>query len=164
MPAPSFTKHQLTVKVLGSHGQCRLQVSGSSMLPTLWPGDTVQIERRPLAQLRIGDVVLYERDGRLFLHRLVDLQTNTSGATLITRGDAVPQDDPPFPTDCLLGVLAGVRRGNEYVPIPKDMSAASRLISVLLSRSSWLVRLLLRFWPRENSAMDFDALPEVPAA
>jgi hypothetical protein len=156
-----FTKQQLTVEMLAGHGQCRLQVSGSSMLPALWPGDTVLIEKQPLAQLDVGDIVLYQRAGRLFLHRLVDLRQELGDVALNTRGDAVPHDDPPVLADCLLGVLGGVRRGDEWVAVPKKMSTTSRLAAILLGRSSLLVRLLLRLRPRENSAIDRELISEV---
>lgn len=165
-------KHNLIMKALREHGHCRLQVSGSSMLPTLWPGDTVRIESLPFSQLNpgdlVGNIVLYDRDGRFFLHRLIGLRTNApeglpSEALFMTRGDAIPQDDLPVPASHLLGVLAGVRRGNEWAAVPRRISTGSRLIA-LLSRSSLFVRLLLRVRSRWNSAVGGEAVPEAPAA
>jgi len=164
-------KHNLIMKALQTHDRCRLQVSGSSMLPTLWPGDIVLIESRPPSQRNlsdmVGNILLYERDGRFFLHRLIGLRTNEdfpSEALLITRGDAMPQDDPPVPAGCLLGVLAGVRRGSEWVAVPQRIPTGSRWVAALLSRSSWSVRLLLRVRSWRNAAVGGDAVPEAPAA
>ena len=47
------------------------QVHGESMLPALWPGDVVEIESCSLEDIRPGEIVLAQRDGRLFLHRFV---------------------------------------------------------------------------------------------
>ena len=40
---------------------------------------------------RPGDVVLYTRNGRLFVHRLVEM----AGEAVVTRGDALLDRDPP---------------------------------------------------------------------
>jgi signal peptidase len=157
------TKQELTLDVLRGHGRCRLQVSGTSMLPTLWPGDAVSIESRPLSRMGVGDIVLYERDGRFFLHRLVALPMACSAGMLITRGDAMPQADPPIPEDALLGVVAGVRRGEDWVTVPKTMSRMSRLAGALLARSRGLALLVLHVrsggnyaarWQKKNRGKD----------
>ena len=108
------------------------------MLPTLWPGDTVLIEKRELGQLGVGEIVLYEREGRLFLHRLVGARAGF----WITRGDAVPEEDPPVAADRVLGVLARVQRGEEWVVVPKEMSVVSRQVAAALGRSTWLASML----------------------
>jgi signal peptidase I len=137
------TKHWLMADVLRSHGKCCLQVSGSSMLPGLWPGEMVQIERRTISQLIPGDIVFYEREGRFFLHRLAEVRTTLSEIVLITRGDSLQKDDPPVPANCFLGILAGVLRGGDWVAVRRRRSAGSRFVAACLSRSSFLVRLLL---------------------
>ena len=158
-----LTKRRLAQEMLEIHCQCRLQVSGSSMLPTLWPGDTVRIEKRPQAQLEVGDIVLYERVDRFFLHRVVDLRVAGSETTLITRGDAVPQADALVPIDQVKGVLTGVRRGEEWVALPRRPSPISWFAASLLCRSSFLVRWAVRVknW---TSLATSAAAPEVPTA
>jgi hypothetical protein len=85
----------------------RLRVHGESMLPSLWPGDVVEIASCSLDEddLRPGEIVLAMRDGRLFLHRLVAPCT-PNGFTLL--GDSMPGCDPSYPPEALLGRL--VRR------------------------------------------------------
>jgi hypothetical protein len=85
----------------------RLQVHGESMLPTLWPGDVVEIESCSLEDLRPGEIVLARRDDRLVLHRLVAPSTPNG---FLLRGDSVPGPDPLFPSEALLGRL--VRRAD----------------------------------------------------
>jgi hypothetical protein len=174
-------KQELILDVLRRHGRCRLQVSGTSMLPALWPGDTVAIEHRPLTDMRVGDIVFYERGGRLILHRLVALPAGTFPARLVTRGDSMPHSDPAVRLDSVLGVLAGVRRGEDWVAVPRSRTSISRL-AAWLARSSGLVRLVLRIrsipktdpdaplWSRffvrdgAGSRSAADAPPEVPAS
>lgn len=137
-------QQQLILDALRQHGCCRLQVSGTSMLPTLWPGDTVSIENRSLDETAVGDILLYERCGRLFLHRLAAGPTERFPGRLVTRGDSMPHSDPAVRLEAVLGVLAGVRRGRQWAPVPRIASTPSRLAGALLSRSSTLVRWVMR--------------------
>ena len=86
----------------------RLCVHGESMLPTLWPGDVVEIESCSIEDVRPGDIVLALRDDRLVLHRLLAPCTPNG---FLLRGDCVPGPDPVFPPEALLGRL--VRRADE---------------------------------------------------
>jgi len=136
-------KQELMLDVLRKYGSCRLQVSGTSMLPTLRPGDTVSIESRGLSELKVGDIVLYERCGRFFLHRLVALPAERFPGRLVTRGDSMPQADPAVRVESVLGVLSTVRRGKDWRVVPGTMPRMSRLAAALLARSGGLVRLVL---------------------
>jgi|ERR1700674_2451976 hypothetical protein len=84
----------------------RLRVHGESMLPALWPGDVVEIASCSLEEVRPGEIVLAQRDGRLFLHRLVGrFNTPCTPNGFLLRGDSMPGPDPHFPTEALLGRL-----------------------------------------------------------
>ena len=80
----------------------RLQVHGESMLPSLWPGDVVEIENCSFEDVRPGEIVLARRNDRLFLHRLVAPCTPNG---FLLRGDSMPGPDPLFPSEALLGRL-----------------------------------------------------------
>jgi hypothetical protein len=81
----------------------RLRVHGESMLPTLWPGDVVEIESCSLEDVRPGEIVLARREGRLILHRLIAPCTPNG---FLLRGDSVPRPDSLFPPETLLGRIA----------------------------------------------------------
>ncbi len=91
----------LAAESLRQGGRLRLQVRGESMLPTLWPGDVVEIARCSPDDVRPGEIVLALRDGRFFLHRFVARQTDS----FLLRGDSMPAYDPQFPSEALLGRL-----------------------------------------------------------
>jgi hypothetical protein len=161
-------KQELMLDALRRHGSCRLRVSGTSMLPTLWPGDVVSIESRRLSELRVGDIVLYDRCGRFFLHRLVALPAERFPGRLVTRGDSMPQADPAVRVESVLGVLATVRRGEDWKVVPGTMPRMSRLAAALLARSGGLVRLALYMASgpalSHKKNRDKDGAPEVPAS
>ncbi len=98
----------LAAESLRQGGRLRLQLRGESMLPTLWPGDVVEIARCSPNDARPGEIVLALRDGRFFLHRLVCRQTDG----FLLRGDSLPACDPQFPPEAFLGRLVHrVERG-----------------------------------------------------
>src|ERR1051326_9156587 len=86
-------KCELASEVLRSSGRLSLQVTGWSMLPCIWPGDTLMVESVTRDDVSEGDIVLFGRDRRLFAHRV----TRRAGADgrIVTRGDSMSQPDPP---------------------------------------------------------------------
>jgi hypothetical protein len=46
---------QLFLEILKSSGQARLAVTGTSMLPTIWPGDILEVRRQSVAEIAPGD-------------------------------------------------------------------------------------------------------------
>ena len=65
------------------------QVSGRSMFPYLAPGCRVMIEPRKAAFMSLGDLVAFERDGRVVLHRVVGV--DVASRTIREKGDNVRQ-------------------------------------------------------------------------
>lgn len=75
-------------------------------------GDVVEVEPIKIAQLTRGEIVLFERQGRLVAHRLLAvLDEPGRGPRLIVRGDNLPVCDRPVPAYAVLGRVTRVRRG-----------------------------------------------------
>ena len=123
---------ELAAESLRASGRLRLRVRGESMLPTLWPGDVVEIARCSVEEVRPGEIVLAMRGGRFFLHRIV-VRCGLDGFVL--RGDSMPNVDPEFSNDALIGRLASCPRS--LIPYP-------RVIGRLLCYCRPLRRLALR--------------------
>ena len=102
-------KCQLFIQALRSYGCASLRVTGTSMWPALWPGDTVEIRTAPLNEIKIGDLAAFTRDDRIFIHRVVR-DTVDSDSELVTRGDALTVEDPPVCESELLGLATVVER------------------------------------------------------
>jgi len=92
-------------------GALRLRVLGRSMLPAIWPGDVLEVERVAVTALRRSDVILVRRGAWLFAHRLIEVSRGAGGDLLLTRGDAQRREDPPVPAGHVVGRVAAVRRG-----------------------------------------------------
>jgi signal peptidase len=71
------------------------------MVPHLPVGSVVLTQREPLAELQVGDVVVFHRPdqpGMLVVHRVIALRGTTQGSEVRTKGDANSVADPwnPF--------------------------------------------------------------------
>lgn len=128
----------MAAEIVRSFGEVRLRVFGTSMVPSILPGDLIAIRRAGVREISRGDVVLYSRRGRLFVHRVVD-RKGLSGAPgleefcLITRGDRLAHDDPPVHKRELLGRVVSVERGNRKIEFAARAHGSGQ----------WVVRLLL---------------------
>lgn len=134
----------LTMEALRSGARVRLQVRGESMLPALWPGDSVEIEACDIVNVNGGEIVLVARDQRLFLHRVL---TVSNDGSIVTRGDSMPRPDPAG--QHYLGKLVRVfRRGQ--VRSPGALTLWSRAIGQLLCHCDWARHLALKIHERRN--------------
>lgn len=124
----------LAEEVLRSYGRLRIMARGSSMIPTIFPGDILFVERDPLARLQPGHVVLASRGGRLFAHRVARLTALGGAPRVITRGDALDADDPAFFHEEILGRVTSVIRGRKQV----ELGGRDGLKSLRICR--WAVR------------------------
>jgi hypothetical protein len=119
-------KCALFAQIVSRCGYARLKALGTSMAPSILPGDTLIVERRQMPGLAIGDVAVYLRSGRLFAHRVARI-VNGPDATLVTRGDAMDSDDPPVLADEIIGRVVSV------VPGPRLAYRLRRLLAALRS-------------------------------
>lgn len=137
----------LAQEVVRTFGEVRLRVFGTSMVPSILPGDLVSIRQASLYEISPGEVVLFLRKGRLFVHRVVDRSVagtaDSSGEfCLITRGDRLRHSDPPVSAAELLGRVVSIERENRKVKLPGVGS--NRLILSLLQSSDHATYLYLR--------------------
>ena len=143
-------KHNLAAEVLRSAGKFRLAAFGYSMLPTLWPGELLTIQAQSLDQVQPSEVVLFSREGRFFIHRVVRKLKMGPEPRLITRGDALPSVDATvFPIE-FLGKIVSVRRGHRDIPVPA-CSPRRRWMGLALTYSVRLRSLAVR-WHAWRSA------------
>jgi Peptidase S24-like len=107
-----------------------LKAWGTSMLPCVWPGDILTIRNLACEEAIPGDIVLVLQNSRVFIHRLVEKLPGLNGYSWITKGDAIPQNDPAVME--LFGRVVEIRRGaRTFVP--------SRQISRMQSATAWML-------------------------
>jgi len=139
--ARELVKCQLAVDVLRTFGRIRLRVTGSSMLPAVWPGDILSVCHSEIAHINLNDIVLSRRQGRLCAHRVVDKVAGPQSAWLITRGDQLSFDDPPVFAHELLGRVTLIQRDRSHIDPRAGLPRGWRFLSMILSRSALATRL-----------------------
>jgi hypothetical protein len=76
----------LAAEALRSWGVVKLRARGVSMLPSLWPGDLLTVQFRRPEQVEPGELVLYMRHRRFFVHRVVSRRLAGNEVVLVARG------------------------------------------------------------------------------
>ena len=132
-------KCELASDVLRSFGRLRLKVSGCSMLPAIWPGDTLELEHTTGTEISEGEIVLFGRDRRLFAHRVL----KTSENTIVTRGDARPRVDPVVAEDQLLGRVAYIVRDGKCIQPSRRLSVSQRAVATVVRSSDFAARVVV---------------------
>ena len=129
---------QLIADVVGSFGEVRVKVTGSSMIPAIWPGDVVVVHRSDGVELKPGEIVLSMREEKLVAHRIVYICDDS----VITRGDTLYSDDPPIGKSEIVGrVICLIRYGRR---VHLKQSAWQRISTYILRRSDFWQRMVLR--------------------
>ena len=88
--------------------------------------------------LRRGDVLVFQVNGRLVIHRLIDIHQTLTAQRFVTCGDNVRRADAPVHVNQIVGPVIAVERGERVFKL-------TRLHWHLLGRSlAWLQRLFLK--------------------
>jgi signal peptidase I len=138
----------LAAEALRSWGELQLRATGVSMLPTIWPGDVLTVQSCRPDQAELGEIVLFMRWGRFFIHRIVSKNPAAGDQFLITRGDCMPKDDPPVRRGAFLGRITEVRRAGSMFQPARNLSTFRRVLAYLLCHWELSRRVGLGLWAR----------------
>jgi Peptidase S24-like len=148
----------LARELLRSSSEFRFVAWGSSMVPSIFPGDTLIVRRGTPEEACHGDVLLFVREGRFYAHRLVD-KADEGGIRLIARGDSLDTNDPPFAGHEMLGRVEAVIRCGKRIELDRYPAAGQRFVRAIVRRSTasakWVLRwhfLRLRFARNRDAA------------
>ena len=129
----------LVEEVLRGARSARVRVHGSSMIPAIWPGDVIAIEPADAASIKVNEIAVFTRKGRLFAHRVIQV-----GATgLTTRGDSLSQSDAPVARSEILGRVTLVMRRHRRVPVDRASAATKSIVSSAIRNSNLLRRVVV---------------------
>lgn len=147
-------KCEIAVEALLSFGSIRLRATGHSMLPAIWPGDTLMINHCKISQIVPGNVVLCSRQNRLWAHRVVRIISDAGSPQLITQGDSLPNPDPPISSSELLGRVPEIIREGQCIRPLAIPAGAARYVANLLRHCSFLSRLLVHLHTKRASPLE----------
>ncbi len=109
---------QLAVQVLESGHGLRFQARGSSMHPAVRDGDILDVRPTRIAELDVGDIVLYRssRSG-IVVHRVAGIRRQAEKTILLVKGDSAPRPDSPVDESQVLGRVESIERlGRTILP------------------------------------------------
>lgn len=132
-------QYELAAEVLRSQQILHLHATGHSMLPTIWPGDTLVIERLTGDEIATGEIVLFTRNGRFVAHRVI-----ANDGKVQTQGDAASRPDAPQACSGLAGKVSMIVRNGRLIELRDVRPATNRAWSALLRRSGLAARLVLK--------------------
>jgi hypothetical protein len=138
---------ELAGELLRSSGSLHLRVAGWSMMPTVWPGDTLVIEHAIGDQVSAGDIVLFSSGRRFVAHRVVAIGDDSGGSTIRTQGDAVPYADSPLVASDVMGKVSLILRkgrNEERIEPSRHMHFSKRAAAAVFRGSSSAARLIVR--------------------
>ena len=122
-PHPNYISEKIR-----THGSACFRVLGQSMFPWIRSGDFVFVRRCAITAASAGDVIAYERDRRLFVHRVIRRNAGDQavriGPSLIAKGDALDGKDLPVMESEFLGRVIRIHRGRRHV----DMEFFGRVL------------------------------------
>lgn len=131
---------EMSAEGLAKTGSLKVYINGSSMLPSLRPGDYVLVEACQAGSLRPGEILVARREADLVTHRLL----GQAAQGWLLKGDASALADEPIPAEAILGrVVALVRDGKQISLDRTDWQSASRRL-FWLSRVEYRLGLVAR--------------------
>jgi len=156
---------ELAGEIVRTFGRVRVRVTGTSMIPAVWPGDVLVVERRAVEKIQRGEIAVAERAGRLVAHRVISAAPNCVAlaphaapassaviAPLLTRGDSQLAPDEPLHPEELLGTVVLIERGRAARQPRRALNFAAKLVAGMAQRSTTATRVLVRlhdmFTPR----------------
>ena len=105
--------------LLAEGKEIKMRMGGHSMFPFLLPGDVASIISKPISNLCVGDVVVFDRGDRWVAHRLIRMEDTDEGVRYITQGDSCLRMDIPFGNEHLMGHVTAVFRNGHVIPVQR---------------------------------------------
>jgi len=136
-------KGELAGEILRRFGTLRLQVTGQSMLPSVWPGDILLIQLCAFGKISPGEIVLYARKARLVAHRVICAGADLEYPHLVTQGDALPTQDSPISAAEFLGRVSQIIRASGSHSPASVVTFRNRLVASAARYSTIAARLLV---------------------
>lgn len=144
-------------RVLADHGRVTFRAQGTCMFPCVQPGDVLTIESRTIEQVKVGDIVVFRRNGLLFGHRAIAKGTRDGKIYVETRPDRSNQgsDGPSYAED-VLGVFTSIKRHDTEVSCnPQPLRGLSAVRAAGWEWWNWTVLpvLIKGIWELQHIAL-----------
>jgi hypothetical protein len=133
----------LAADVLHRFGEVRFVAHGSSMIPSIYPGDLLTVRSESIADARCGEIVLFLLSGRFFVHRVMRKWPERNRIVFATRGDALSQEDPSVDASQLLGRVTSILRHGKKVKLATRFNPWTKFLRWGVRNSDTFAKTLL---------------------
>jgi signal peptidase I len=121
----------------------RLRVEGSSMMPTIRPGEAVIVKPATATNVKLKDIVFYQTERGVIGHRLVRITNRNGKLVLLARGDADKGASEPVAPAQILGRLVAVERNGRCIDLAGRKAKVKHSIRIHASQCKQQILLLL---------------------
>jgi hypothetical protein len=133
----------LAAEILHRFGEVRFVAHGSSMIPSIFPGDLLTVRSDSVATARNGEIVLFLLGGHFFVHRVLRKWPERNRVVFATRGDALTQEDPSVDSTQLLGRVTSILRRGKPVKFSNRFSTWMKVVRWGVQNSAAFAKTLL---------------------
>lgn len=126
-----------------------VSVRGTSMRPTLFPGDRLRVVAATASDVRLGSVVIWRGAEGPTIHLLVGWWWTRDGWRMLTKGDGARRLDPPAPETCLVGVAVALVRAGQ---VRRLDGRCGRLCGLGRALASLAEGIIVEAWDRGRRA------------
>jgi len=144
-PSRDAVRLELAAEALRRFSEVRFVAHGSSMVPSIYPGDCLTVQTFGVEVPRCGDIVLYDRNGQFCVHRIVNILKKGVALFYVLRGDALTDYDPPVAACELLGRVTYLERRGESPDPNSKTGLLYRAARAIVRHSKFVIALLLRW-------------------
>lgn len=106
------------------------------MYPVLRDRDQGLVRTVDVCTLRRGAIVVFEQNGKILAHRLIDIRQNKAGLVFTAKGDNNRFYDKPFGEDSIKGVVSAYLREGKLHSLNSFCQHSCRIGSLYLPRTT----------------------------
>ncbi len=123
----------------------RIVASGYSMIPTVWPGELIEIQPVVIEDVKIGDIIAFQRIQHMVVHRVVMIQNLHDETFITTMGDSNLKADEVINNENFIGKVKvknnSSRHNGQLILIKRSIYSG---IAFIFTYSNALIKRLLR--------------------
>ena len=144
----SRTALDLKYAELCNRGFTKVDYYGTSMFPFFLEGDQITLASYKNTEPKIGDIIVFFQGERLIIHRLIQIQKNTSKGTprYILKGDNQQTADSPVEKEKIFGKAVLIHRGSNTIKLDSPQALASQILLAYMSFLDLKLRTYVNFF------------------
>ena len=130
---PTTVLNELWEQLLIEKGECWGKIISSSMYPIIKRDDQVLVERTHVAKVRFADIIVFKRNGKLVIHRMLGKRNFGEESHFLEKGDATVLAGL-IPVEKVIGRVRAIKKSHKTI---QTMSGRGRILQLALAFISY---------------------------